>query len=186
MLEQQSVDVKGIGSLSVALGPGSFSGVRVGLAVAKGLAFALKIPLAGVSTLDVAAFAFAFSGLPVCPLQPVGRGEFATAVFRWCDGVWQQPVPEHLTTLTDLMMGVTETTLFCGDIPAGAADNIVQTLGPQAIIPSLSLRLRRPVCLAELGLKKIAAGNTDNPATLQPIYLRRPSISQPKKAYGTI
>jgi tRNA threonylcarbamoyl adenosine modification protein YeaZ len=186
LMAQHQLEMKTLTSLSVALGPGSFSGLRIGLSIAKGLAFALKIPLAGVSTLAVAACPFAVTGLPLLPLQPAGRGEIAAAVYQNRHGEWQQIVPEHITTLETLLACINEKTLFCGEIPAAGVALMQQTLGEKAVIPSLALRLRRAACLAELGLQRLAAGNADNPATLQPIYLRRPAISPPKKAYGTV
>jgi tRNA threonylcarbamoyladenosine biosynthesis protein TsaB len=186
LMAQHGVEAKGINSLSVALGPGSFSGTRVGLSIAKGLAYSLSIPLAGVSTLAVEAYPFALTGLPICPIHNAGRSEIAAATYQMQVGEWKQVVPEHITTIEALLAVVTEKTLFCGEIPAAAIESIKGNLRENAVIPASAARVRRAAYLAELGQKRIAAGDTDNPATLQPLYLRRPVITQPKKAYGTV
>jgi tRNA threonylcarbamoyladenosine biosynthesis protein TsaB len=186
LMTQHGFEAKDIESVSVALGPGSFSGTRVGLSIAKGLAYSLNIPLAGVSTLAVEAYPFAVTGLPICPVHNAGRGEIAAATYQMSNGEWRQVVPEHITTIEVLLTGITEKTLFCGEIPEAAIETIENNLGENAVIPSFTARLRRAAYLAELGQKRIAAGDADNPATLQPLYLRRPAISQPKKAYGTV
>jgi tRNA threonylcarbamoyladenosine biosynthesis protein TsaB len=187
LMKQHCLEAKGIDSVSVALGPGSFSGTRVGISIAKGLVYSLNIPLAGVSTLAVEAYPFfALTGLPICAIHNAGRGEIATATYQSQNGEWKQVVAEHITTLDTLLAGVTEKTLFCGELPEAQFETIKNNLGENAIIPSFAARVRRAAYLAELGQKRIASGNIDNTATLQPIYLRRPAISQPKKAYGTL
>jgi tRNA threonylcarbamoyladenosine biosynthesis protein TsaB len=186
LMAQHGLESKDINSLSVALGPGSFSGTRVGLSIAKGLAYSLNIPLAGVSTLAVEAYSFAATGLPICAIHSAGRGEIAAATYQLLNGEWRQVVAEHITTLDTLLAGTTEKTLFCGEILEAAIEVIRKSLAENAVIPAPAARVRRAAYLAELGQKRIAAGDADNPATLQPLYLRRPVISQPKKAYGTV
>ncbi len=73
-------DIHSVNCIFVAKGPGSFNGLRVGVSTAKGLAFSLKIPLVGISTLEVEAYQHAETGLPVCPIFNAGRGEIATAI----------------------------------------------------------------------------------------------------------
>jgi tRNA threonylcarbamoyladenosine biosynthesis protein TsaB len=186
LLALHGLEAKQIDSVSVALGPGSFSGTRVGLSIAKGLAYSLGIPLSGVSTLEIEAYPFAMVGLPICAVHGAGRGEIAAATYELQIGEWKQVVAEHIETIGSLLAGITGKTLFCGELPEAEFDTIKKNLGENAVIPSPVLRVRRAACLAELGQKRISAGQIDNPATLQPIYLRRPAISLPKKAYGTV
>lgn len=186
LMAQHCLDMKELDGISVALGPGRFSGTRVGLSIAKGLAYSLDIPLAGLSTLAVEAYPFAVMGLPICAVKSAGRGEIAAAIYQMQDGEWKQVVAEHITTLEMLLAHITEKTVFCGEIPDAAIETIRNNLKENAVIPSYATRVRRAACLAELGQKRLLSGAADNPATLQPLYLRRPVITKPRKEYRTL
>ncbi|MCL2679111.1 MAG: tRNA (adenosine(37)-N6)-threonylcarbamoyltransferase complex dimerization subunit type 1 TsaB [Dehalococcoidia bacterium] len=175
-------DIKGV---IAARGPGSFNGLRVGLGTAKGLAFGLNVPIVGVSTLEAAAWQHAAAGLPVCAILDAGRGEIAHAVYQLRETAWLRLVPESLTTVQELCVRTEDRTIFCGEPLPTMLDEIRATLRDMAVIPSAKEMSRRPAFLAELGAKRLEADDTDDVAALQPIYLRRPNISQPKsKAAG--
>ncbi len=188
LLRQAKIELHGgVGSVGrakieaiiVAKGPGSFNGLRVGVGTAKGLAFALDIPLVGIGTLEAEAFPYAETGLPICPVQDAGRGEIATALFQVQNGEWQRLVAEHITTVEQLCPKIVSRTLFCGRFSPHIAQQIAERLGEQAVI--LPGMLRRAGFLAELGWKRLEMGDLDHPATLQPLYLRRPAITTPRK-----
>ena len=182
LLAMAKADIHNMIAIFVARGPGSYNGLRVGISAAKGLAFSLSIPLVSVSTLETEAYPFAFTGLPICPLQDAGRGEIASALYR-LDGNWKCLKEAHLTTAESLCKEIAVKTVFCGEIPSAVADIIKSTLGPRAIVPEWQERVRRPGCLAALGWLKLSSGQKDNLATLQPIYLRQPPITKSKKKY---
>lgn len=165
-------------AIIVSRGPGSFNGLRVGVSTAKGLAFALDIPLVGIGTLEVEAFPYAETGLPICPLQEAGRGEIATALYQTQNGRWQKIVAEHITTVDELCPGIVSKTLFCGRFSPDTAKRIAENLGERAVI--LPGTLRRAGFLAELGWRRLERGERDDVATVQPLYLRRPAITKPK------
>jgi tRNA threonylcarbamoyl adenosine modification protein YeaZ len=178
-LSQSKVDKKSLGAIFVAKGPGSFNGLRVGMSVAKGLAFALNIPLVGVSTMEVEAYPFAFTGLLLCPVHNAGRGEIATAFYRQSDA-WCCVEEEHITTVDVLCQRIEEETVFCGEIPELVIPQLRQRLGNNAVIPEAAARLRRASHLAILGWQRFTKGEQDNPASLQPLYLRKPPITMRK------
>lgn len=182
LLQTAGTDVGSLSAVFVALGPGSFNGLRAGISAAKGLAFSLKIPLVGVSTLEAEALPFAFTGLPLCPIHDAGRGEIAAALYRRSGG-WQQLREEYLTTVEALCAEVSEKTVFCGEMPPAAVDLIIASLGEKAVIPEWEQRLRRPGNVASCGWQRLKSAGADSLATLQPIYLRQPPISQRKKRY---
>jgi len=182
LLATAGLESRSLTSIFVARGPGSFNGLRAGISAAKGLAFSLNLPIVGVSTLEIEAYPFAFTGLPLCPLHDAGRGEIAAALYRHID-TWQCLVEEHVTTVDALCREVKEQTIFCGEIPPAATGVIKTALGASAIIPAPHERLRRTCCLASLGWQRLKSGRTDNIATLQPIYLRLPPITKSKKKY---
>jgi len=167
-----------IDAIIVAKGPGSFNGLRVGVATAKGLAFALDIPLVGIGTLEVEAFPYAETGLPICPVQNAGRDEIATALYQLQDRKWRKLIAEHITTVADLCPKMAQRTIFCGRFSLDTARQIERELGQQAIITRDAVR--RAGFLAKLGWRRLESGDHDHPTTIQPLYLRRPAITTPK------
>ena len=180
LLKQAGIDVKEISGIIVAKGPGSFNGLRVGISTAKGLAFSLGVPIVGINTLEATAYQHAEAGLPICPILNAGRGEIATAIYQKENNRWQQIISEHISTVDSLCAKIESKTIFCGELTPTIIDELTARLGQKAIIPPPAARLRRAGFLAELGLKRLQAGDCDQPSTLQPIYLRRPQITQPK------
>jgi tRNA threonylcarbamoyl adenosine modification protein YeaZ len=180
LLEQNDISFQSISGIIVSRGPGSFNGLRVGISTAKGLAFSLGVPIVGISTLEAIAYSHAATGLPVCPILNAGRGEIATATYRQKGSEWLQVIAEHISTVDALCQKIKSRTVFCGELTPATINILTERLGQKAIIPPPASRLRRAGFLAELGLKRLKAGDYDQPATLQPIYLRRPQITQPK------
>jgi len=180
LLNRANLDLQSTSGIIVARGPGSFNGLRVGVSTAKGLAFSLGIPIVGIGTMEVEAYQHAETGLPICPIFNAGRGEIATAIYQKKHNKWCQLVTEHITTVDALCSQITTKTIFCGEFIPSIATQLSKKLRQKAIIPPSAARLRRASFLAELGLKRLKAGDYDNPATLQPIYLRRPPITKPK------
>jgi tRNA threonylcarbamoyl adenosine modification protein YeaZ len=180
LLQRAKLSLDSATGIIVARGPGSYNGLRVGISTAKGLAFSLGIPLVGISTLAVAAYQQAEPGLPVCPIFNAGRGEIAAALYQKKGENWTQLVAEHITALDALCTEITTKTVFCGEYIPAVAGEIKKRLKQKAVIAPPAARLRRAGFLAELGLKRLKAGDYDNPVTLQPLYLRGPAITQPK------
>lgn len=179
LLQQMRITIDDISAIFVARGPGSFNGLRVGVSTAKGLAFAGGIPVLGISTLEVEAYAFAYTGLDICPVHNAGRGEIAAALYRKRE-VWECLIGEHITTVDKLCASLKEKTVLCGEIAPVILDELRKCLGDHALVPDESVRVRRAGCLAELGWQRLNRGEQDDPAVLQPIYLRKPPITQPK------
>ena len=180
LLNQTKLSLESASGIIVAKGPGSYNGLRVGVSTAKGLAFSLGIPIVGISTLEAEAYQHAERGLPVCPIFNAGRGEIATAMYQKKYGKWSQLTIEHITTVDALCSQITGKTIFCGEFVPLIAAELRKQLKQKAVILSTAAGLRRASFLAELGLKRLEAGDYDNPATLQPLYLRAPAITTPK------
>jgi tRNA threonylcarbamoyl adenosine modification protein YeaZ len=180
LLEQAGIDIKEIGGIIVAKGPGSFNGLRVGISTAKGLAFSLGVPIVGISTLETAAYQYAETRLPICPILNAGRDEIATAIYQQKEGEWHRIIAEHISTVDDLCQEIRSKTIFCGELTPHIIERLESKLEQKAIIPPPTSRPRRAGFLAKLGLKRLQSGDCDNASTLQPIYLRRPQITKPK------
>ena len=183
LLRHVHASLDDVDGLAVALGPGGFTALRVGLSAAKGLAFARDLPLVGVGTLEVAAYPFGATGLPIWAMVDAGRGEIAVARFRRRSGMpeWQREEPEHLTTLDALCARVEEPSLFCGEMTPTMEAVLRGRLGELALVPPPAARRRSAGVLAELGAARLARGERDNVDALQPLYLRRPSVTVPRK-----
>jgi tRNA threonylcarbamoyl adenosine modification protein YeaZ len=175
LLEEAKIEIQSVGCVLVARGPGSYNGLRVGLSTAKGLAFGLDIPIIGISSLELEAYQQANSDLPIGPVFNAGRGEIATALYR-NKAVWRQLAPEHITTIEALGSEIKDKTLFCGEYLTVIAGGLKKRLKDKAAIaPPLP---RRSSLMAELAKARLEAHDYDSPATLQPLYLRRPAITK--------
>jgi len=179
IMNQMKTEFKSLNAIFVAIGPGSFNGLRVGVSAAKGFAFALNIPLIGINTFEIEAYPFAFTGLPLCPVHNAGRGEIATALYQQ-DDEWHCLQKEHITTTDKLCRTIKKRMVFCGEIPQPVIQQLQQIPGNRVIIPDATARMRHASYLATLGWQRFNKGIQDNPASLQPIYLRKPPITQRK------
>jgi len=176
MLERQKVSPSQLQGIAVALGPGSFTGLRIGLSVAKGLALTLAIPLVGIPTLDALVYAQACKRGPVCAVLQAGRGRICAGFYRRRRGQWQRQGDYLLTTVEELCASIETPTFFCGEIDAKAAELLRERLGEKAKLASPAACLRRAGYLAELGWQRLQRGAVDDPASLSPTYLSHPSL----------
>ncbi len=174
MLATRRVAVEDLTGIAVSLGPGSFTGVRAGLAAAKGLAMPYGIPLVGIPTLDAVAYPFQRSGMPVWAIIAAGRGRLGVACYQQVDGAWTQVIAPHLTTVEKLCDQVRLPAILTGEITPSEAQQLRDRLGSQALVPSPALRSRRASYLAELAAIRLANNDVDDAATLAPIYLQTP------------
>jgi tRNA threonylcarbamoyladenosine biosynthesis protein TsaB len=174
MLSHQRIGVNDLSCLAVSLGPGSFTGLRVGLAAAKGLALPGRLPLVGISTLDAAAYPFQGCEAPVWALIQAGRGRIGAACYRQVDGVWTQILPPTLTTPAGLSQLVVAPAVVVGEINEQDATNLRAALGTGLTVPSPAVRLRRAAYLAELASVRLERNELDDVNTLAPIYLQTP------------
>jgi len=170
-LEQLGLGAEHLSGVAVTRGPGSFTGLRVGMAVAKGLALARSLPLVGVPTLDVVAAAQGRDRRPLCAVLQAGRGRICVATYRWRGGSWRAREGPRLTTWPALVEETTSPTLFCGEVDPVGADALA-TRGEMAVLLPAAARLRRAGFLAEVAWQRLNRGETDDPATLAPLYLQ--------------
>ncbi|MEI6776191.1 MAG: tRNA (adenosine(37)-N6)-threonylcarbamoyltransferase complex dimerization subunit type 1 TsaB [Chloroflexales bacterium] len=170
LLRHVGVGRESLRAVAVALGPGSWSGLRVGLSVAKGVALAGGMPIIGVSSLEALAYQQQRGGVPIYPLIRLGRDRFASAEFAFDNGI-ERRSPDHNIGLDTLCAEVVDRALFCGDLNAAVRGQIQAILGERAIFPSPAATLRRPGFLAELAWQRFQSGACDDSVALEPIYL---------------
>ncbi len=167
-----------IGGIAVATGPGSFSGVRIGLSNAKSMAYALQVPVWGVPTLDALAYQqVAVTAARVCAVIKMGRGRLAWALYHTKGTRWQRLSPYGSGTPQEMALSVASQEantgiLFCGEIDTDTAGAITESLGGQASIAPAAAGARRAGYLAELALQRASRGESDDPKTLQAVYLQ--------------
>lgn len=178
-LRQHTLAPADVTAVAVAVGPGTFNGVRVAASTAKMLARARRLPLVGVHTLELYAAQARGSGLLVRPLLGAARGEAATALWRAGDTV-ERLEEDRIAGPGELFRPPAEPTLFTGEL-TDEWRAAVLALGPNARLAGSAQAVRRPAVLAELAAERIAAGRTDDPAALQAVYLRPPHITQAKR-----
>ena len=159
-----------LGAVAVATGPGSFNGMRVGISTAKGLVFALGLPLLGVPTLDATAYPHGDAGLPVRAVLAAGRGRYVSALYRWQGGTTRRVGDYENGGLADLAALIIEPTLVCGELPHEQRAEF-QAAAPLARVMPPTLNARRASCLAEIAWQRRRRGESDDPATLEPIYV---------------
>lgn len=178
---QAKLELRSIEAIIVAKGPGSFNGLRVGIGTAKALAFSLDIPLLGVSTMEAEAYSYAGTGLPLCSIHKAGHDQVAVALYQHKGGQWHF-LGHRITTVEALCRSIRRATIFCGQMSPQLIAAIGQKLGRRAIIAPGNTATRIS-SLAILGWQKLNRGERDDPARLEPLYLRPPHITQPKTPY---
>jgi len=178
LLSRLRVDKSGLSAVFVCTGPGSYAALRVGVSTAKGLAFALDIPIVGVGRLEIEAYQYAACGGPVCALHRAGRGEVAWAVYQGPKAQWREVAPPRLSSPQEVMAQLPAGALLCGE-EDDALEALLSEAGVEAAVaPSR----RRADYLAELGWRRLASGQADDVRALAPLYLREPAIGPQEQA----
>jgi tRNA threonylcarbamoyl adenosine modification protein YeaZ len=154
-----------VSGVVVACGPGSFTGTRVAISVAKGIAAGLGVPAWGVSTLDVMAAAAVDSELPVRALVEAGRARFATALYQGGRCI-EAPC---LATLEQFVELLNTQTFVIGELNAEARTRLSQV--PTARVASPAASVRRAGFLAELGWRLAQSGDPGDPRAIDALYV---------------
>lgn len=170
LLQRQGFTPADLTGLAVTQGPGSFTGMRIGISLIKGMALALGKPLAAIPTLDVTAYAQSARFLPVRAVLQAGRGRLCWADYRWSRKQWQQQGEVQLGRAADMVRDVRERTLFCGELGEEEVRLVRDALGAAAVIASPAEGLRRAGYLAELAYRRLERGDADD-LTVSPAYL---------------
>lgn len=196
LLELARVSKDDLTAIGVALGPGSFTGLRVGMSVAKGLAYARGIPLVAIPTLDIIAHAHAYQPLPLWVVLAAGRGRYSVARYVAKRGITKRVSDYALvgaTGLADLITRATETesktarVFVCGDVDDTLTRTLIEQCGARVVLASPAHNVRRAAFLAELAWARFQRGESDDPHTLAPMYLPHESVEgfTPPKSSST-
>ncbi len=165
---------------AISLGPGSFTGLRIGVSTVKGLALATQKPVAGVSTLDVLAYQISSTPYLICPILDARKGEVFTAFYRYGEGNDLKRQSAYLAIKPeDLIKKIQERTIFIGDGVRTYRDYLRNSLGSLAIFPPTPLNFPHGSGVAKLGLELLRKGEYLDLATFTPLYVR-PSEAEMK------
>jgi tRNA threonylcarbamoyladenosine biosynthesis protein TsaB len=180
LMGQARVEMDAIEAVFVVRGPGGFSALRVGISVAKSLAVGRGIPVVGIGTLELEAMPYRGLGLPVCAVVGASRSTVYAATFD--KGLEEASEGEfRVESQEELASSVDRPTLFCGEAVDGLAAMLKQNLGDAAIIAEAPPPTRRPAVLTQLGYAQLQATGGEDPAMLQPQYMRSAQINAARR-----
>ena len=180
MLNQAGIGPTDLQAIAVAIGPGSFTGLRIGLGVAKGLALSVGANLLGLPTPDILAAA---QGSPLeeerlCVVLQAGRSRVLAALYDWRDDSWCPSEQAFIATWPELATRLAAIpTRIVGELDEVGHAALVAG-GEQLSVLDGATSLRRAGYLAELGWQRLRQGQHDEPASLAPIYLYNPDGSK--------
>ncbi len=170
LLQRTGFKVPDIEALGVAIGPGSFTSLRVGLAFVKGLALARKLPVIGIPSLDILAAAQPLAKMPLAAVLQAGRTRIALGWYKVMEHQWKPEGEIKITTVDALADSIEAPTLVAGELTSEERQRLMRKkVNIHLSLPSMCVR--RPAILAELAWMRWQSGKVDDVASLAPIYL---------------
>ena len=182
LLSSSGLKIRDLGAIAVGTGPGSFTGLRIGISFAKGLAMASGCALVGVPGFDAIALAALErnnidEGRMVCVVVDARKGEVYAALYRVVADGLEKLSEELVIALKHLASQITEDTMFVGDERAKDAAALVESRGHRVAVFNLGKLDMRGACVAALGGADFARGETDRAASIEPLYIRTPEAT---------
>lgn len=172
LLAKAGVVKSALDAIGIVRGPGAFTGLRVGLATAKGLALALGCPLLGLSSLQCLAMQLPFTQMPVCVMLDARKQEVYACLYRWESGLPRAVSEEQVVKPEKLLAAMTGDTLFVGNGALAYRSLIVRQLAARAHFAPDFLNLPRAGAAAALALAEWQAGHAFSADEMMPVYLR--------------
>ncbi len=181
IVNMAEIDLKSIDAIAVSAGPGSFTGLRIGSATAKGLAMALKLPIISVPTVDAMAYQCWRADCLICPIMDARRGQVYTGIYRFDNGAFQVVLEETAMELERLMEQLNEmnqTVLFLGDGVPVYRETIQKLASINVEFAPAFMGRQRAGAVATLGMEYFKQGIYEDASTHTPVYLRQSSAER--------
>ena len=179
-LDHAGARIDDLDAVVVALGPGGFSALRVGMSTAKAIASSRDVPLVTVGTLDLEMHAFTGLAKPICAIMSAGRNRLYVGVRDPKDGEIRVDLKQVDQFLTELAPDV----IYCGEAVDDLRSEILAKAGAGALLSRAPPPTRHASALARLGWSKLRAGDTADPASVEPLYLRSSQVSSAARRWG--
>jgi tRNA threonylcarbamoyladenosine biosynthesis protein TsaB len=172
MAEVAKTDIKAV---AVSIGPGSFTGLRIGLSTAKTLAYAMNIPVVGVPTLAALAYGCPVPGVLLAPMLDAQKGNVYQALFEWQHGELKEVQPATVAEIDVALHALIQQerpVVLLGEAAVMYRDKIEQ-IGKNLVLAVPHMIIQRASSVAGLGHKLIEQGVKHNTMSLEPVYIRR-------------
>lgn len=177
LLKKINMDIADIDTFACSVGPGSFTGLRIGIGTIKGLAYGLGKPVIGVSTLEALAHNIAFTDCIISPIMDARRGQVYNALYRYSGGKLECVEPPRALSVEELCSSLTEKTVFTGDGVRVHREKIMQFLGEKALFAPPHHAAQRAGSVAYAALDKEVV----DAASLTAVYLRKPQAERERE-----
>jgi len=175
LLNHAKVAIQEVDGFALAIGPGAFTALRIGVSLFKGLALSLGKPIVGISSLDGLAQNVCFSNLLICPLLNARKGEVYTAFYKRNDDYSiKKLTPDRVMNPEKLLDEISEEVVFLGDGSAFYKENITHRLRKNAFFAPQHLNCPRASSISTLATKKFKNNEIMDADTLTPVYVRAP------------
>jgi tRNA threonylcarbamoyladenosine biosynthesis protein TsaB len=173
LLKTSDVPINEITAFAISIGPGSFTGLRIGLCTVKGLAYATYKPVIPVPTLDAFARSLPLCAYPLCPMLDARKNEVYTGLYKWEANECVKLIPERAVNPSDFLKELKGPTVFAGDGAVTYRDLIKDELKGNALFAPASRMYPSAATVAEIAIEKIRSGFIADPVTITPFYIRK-------------
>jgi tRNA threonylcarbamoyladenosine biosynthesis protein TsaB len=191
-LKQAGLKVSDIDVFAVSIGPGSFTGLRIGLSTVKGFSYITGKPIVSVPTLHALAWNFPYCRYPVCTMLDARKKEVYAALFKWDNEDFIRIIDDISIKVDRLLEKINESNppllpfrkegkggfsyekvVFTGEGAPLYRNKIIEVMGDKAIFATAEKMVPSPANVASIGIRKAMKGEFSEPVSLVPFYIRR-------------
>ena len=177
VLSKSGLTINDIDLFACSEGPGSFTGLRIGIGTVKGLSYGLGKKVCGISTLEALAYNISYTDMLIAPIMDARRGQVYNALYKYEDGKLVTVTEPRALAVEELCAEINENVIFVGDGVKVHKNKITELLGEKAIFAMPQHCLQRAASVAYAALNKEAV----NPVDLSVVYLRKPQAERERE-----